>query len=177
MIYLLVSLQAEYLLARHGAAEAEAMPLPRTKKGWLIYTSDEDRLLRVGTCSFLFLFVAACALCERTQMGTIAVSASIESIIRDVGIVLTTYFLFKSMTIAAQGLAANGMVVRTDIVRIYILVVYSLVGLSLAFCCWFPLLAIPGARIAVYWIFARLRESARFGSDYQYTDEPTERDK
>jgi hypothetical protein len=51
------------------------------------------------------------------------------------------------------------MIVRTDLERCYLLVIGSLGGLSLAFADWFPLLALPGARIAIRWIFAALREN------------------
>ena len=159
LIYMAVWLQAEYLFAVFGPEDSKRSPFPRTRKQLRAYFLDRERSLITATTIFVFLFVAACALCERIQMGTIFGINQYTPEIRDLGIVIETYLLFKTINILSQSIQFNGMIVRTDLERCYLLVIGSLGGLSLAFADWFPLLALPGARIAIRWIFVALREN------------------
>jgi hypothetical protein len=166
VIFVLVSVQAEYLLARYGVDEAKPYKLPQSKREWASFVRNEDHVLWFLTVSVLYLYVASCALCERTHMGTVSTSESIDSTVRQAGILVVTYFLFKTIKIIAASVTFNGMVVRSDVQRAYRTVSYSLAGIALAFMSWFPLLAIPGLNIATDWMLTRMRETTRRdGSD------------
>lgn len=160
-IFVLVSVQAEYLLTVYGASDGEPFKLPKSSREWASFLQDEEHVLWVLTVACLYLYVAACALCERTHMGTVNTSGPIDSTIRQAGILTVTYFLFKAIKIISASVTFNGMVVRSDVQRAYQAVSYSLGGLALSFMSWFPLLAIPGLTVAIRWIFARMRESTR----------------
>lgn len=175
LIYMAVWLQAEYLFAVFGPEDSKRSPLPRTRKQLRAYFLDRERSLITATTIFVFLFVAACALCERIQMGTIFGINQYTPEIRDLGIVIETCLLFKTINILSQSIQFNGMIVRTDLERCYLLVIGSLGGLSLAFADWFPLLALPGARIAIRWIFAALSENEDASISEEIEVEPEQR--
>jgi hypothetical protein len=172
LIYMAVWIQAEYLFAVFGPEDVKRPLLPRTKKQFREYFLDREESLITATTIFVFLFVAVCALCERIQMGTIFGINDYLPQIRDLGIIIETFLLFKTINILSQSIQFNGMIVRTDLERCYLLVIWSLGGLSLAFADWFPLLALPGARIATRWIFTALRENSESGSGETNDDEP-----
>jgi hypothetical protein len=170
LIYIAVWLQAEYLLAVFGPEDIPVKPFPRSRKELRTYFLDREQSMTSATTIFVFLYVAACALCERIQMGTIFGINQYLPEIRDLGIVVVTYLLFKTINILSESIQFNGMIVRTDLERCYVLFIGSLAGLSLAFGEWFPLLALPGARIATRWIFTALRENS--DSSSQQLTEP-----
>jgi hypothetical protein len=176
LIYVAVWVQAEYLFAVFGPADSKRSLFPRTKKQLKEYFLDREQSLITATTVFVFLFVAVCALCERIQMGTIFGISKYLPEIRDLGIVVETYLLFKTINILSQSIQFNGMIVRTDLQRCYLLVIWSLAGLSLAFADWLPLLALPGARIATGWIFTALRENSESRSIDVEEDQESERE-
>ncbi len=112
----------------------------------------------VGVSVFLFLYVGTAALCERSGTGTISTTKEITSIIKDVGLVVSILSLVRTAKIMHASLRHNGMVVSSELSRAINCSVTSLVGLPLCFASWFPLLALPGMRIAARWWFTRQRE-------------------
>jgi hypothetical protein len=171
LIYMAVWIQTEYLFAVFGAEDVKKTLFPRTRKQLKESFLDREQSLITATTIFIFLFVAVCALCERIQMGTIFGINTYLPQIRDLGIIIETYLLFKTINILSQSIQFNGMIVRTDLERCYLLVIWSLGGLSLAFADWLPLLALPGARIATRWIFTALQENSESLSGVGHGDE------
>jgi hypothetical protein len=122
------------------------------------YWQKPEHIFTVASYAFLFLYVAACALCERTNLGVITVEYSIASIYRDVGVaVLIIVMAFLSRFLVKQA-SFNGMLTRDDLAHAYRYLVAALGAIAMCFATWLPFFALPGALIMVRFALGRIKE-------------------
>jgi len=132
-----------------------------------------EHIFTLTSYAFLFLYVAACALCERTNLGVIIIEYSIASIYRDAGIAALVIILaFLSRFLVRQA-NFNGMLTRDDLAHAYRYLVAALGAMAMCFATWLPFFALPGALIMVRFALERIKEidylRAQF-ADLDYAD-------
>jgi hypothetical protein len=122
------------------------------------YWQTPEHIFTVVSHVFLFLYVAACALCERTNLGVITVEYSIASIYRYTGVAaLIIILLFLSRYLVREA-SFNGMLTRDDLAHAYRYLVAALGALAMCFATWLPFFALPGALIMVRFALGRIKE-------------------
>lgn len=151
-----------FVVAFH-TGEAGAPP-----RKWLQFMKDPERVFSMGSYAFLFFYIASAALCERTNMGTVAGDELLVGLYRDFGLALLGLFLFFLARLVVRGVSFNGMLVRKNVERSYRLLICAIGALAVCFATWFPLLALPGAWIMTKWCLGILSE---IPTDYDASDD------
>jgi protein-S-isoprenylcysteine O-methyltransferase Ste14 len=120
----------------------------------------QQRWMVWGTAAFFFLYIACCALCRKIHFGDLD-----GEWWRIAGLFLfISGYAVRIWAIAALGKFHSGFVTiqpEHEIVRIgpykwlrhpsYLGGFIALAGIPFIFGCWFPLLALPGAFVALQW--------------------------
>jgi hypothetical protein len=122
------------------------------------YWQEPEHIFTVASYAFLFLYVAACALCERTNLGVITIEYSIASIYRDVGVAALVIFMALLSRFLVRQASFNGMLTRDDLARAYRYLVAALGAVAMCFATWLPFFALPGALIMVRFALGRIKE-------------------
>jgi hypothetical protein len=122
------------------------------------YWQTPDHIFTFTSYAFLFLYVAACALCERTNLGVLTIEYNIASIYRDAGVaVLVIVLAFLSRFLVKQA-SFNGMLTRDDVAHTFRYLVAALGAVAMCFATWLPFFALPGALIMVRFALGRIKE-------------------
>lgn len=120
----------------------------------------QQRYFVWGSIVFLFLYIAAAALCEKLNTGTLTgdIWRYLGLLIFTAGAVLRIRAIAQLKTLHSGfvTIQSNHHLVKTGLYSrlrhpSYLAVLVLLVGIPLIFNTWFPLLAIPGAAVALSW--------------------------
>jgi hypothetical protein len=154
-------------LATNISIEEKAAVTQVTQKSfWQV----PEHIFTLASYAFLFLYVAACALCERTNLGVLTIEYSIASIYRDIGIAaLVVIMAFLSRFLVRQA-SFNGMLTRDDFAHAYRYLVAALGALAMCFATWLPFFALPGALIMVRFALGRIKEIDYWRAQFEAPD-------
>jgi hypothetical protein len=125
---------------------------------WRQVIKDPEWTFTCASYLFLFLYMAAAALCERIGMGTVAGNELIVDIYRDFGLALLAFCLLYLTRLVVNSVSFNGMLMRKDVERAYRLLLAACGALAMCFATWFPLLALPGAWVMTKWCLELISE-------------------